>query len=322
MTTYDPNVFFTMVDRDGRLYQQVSFYGWRFEVPLQIVLGSAKMGESYLYWHGDQLYQHNVTHLSANDAGDAELQQAAQWINSPGYVDGDAAYARPIPSRCLDCHMTYVDFREPPNHYTPESMILGVSCERCHGPGRDHVRYHQQHPQATRGEHIAQPGKLPRAEQLAICAQCHSGSTPLKGQPFAFRPGDAVEQHYVAADPEAAVNLVHTSNQLTRLAESACFEQSEMTCTDCHNPHQNERGNRALFSERCLKCHESQACGMSESLGPSITANCIDCHMPKRAAEKLRFATAEGNVFPPLRDHHVRVDEEATKRFMAALEGG
>ncbi|EMI20896.1 c-type cytochrome precursor [Rhodopirellula maiorica SM1] len=310
MTTREENVTFEMVQRNDQLYQRVDFYGWRFEVPMQIVFGSAKMGESYLYWHGDQLYQHNVTYLTDPD----------RWVNSPGYVDGDAAYARPIPARCVECHTTYADFREERNHYTPGSLILGISCERCHGPGREHVAYHQTHPDSREAKAITNPRQLTRQQQLDICGQCHSGTAPRKTTPFAFRPGDRVTDHFDMSKAHLDDNRVHTSNQLNRLSQSKCFQESEMTCADCHNPHQSERGNMRLFSQRCIQCHDAQACGMAEQIGERIVENCIDCHMPLRNTKKLRFETAAGKLFPPLRDHHVRVDELATEAYLKSID--
>ena len=245
------------------------------------------MAETYLYWHGDKLFQMNCTYLSTSD----------RWINSPGYIDGDAAYARPIPSPgCLECHATYVDFREPPNRFTPSSLILGISCERCHGPGQEHVDYHLAHPNEKQSRHISVPSELSRQAQLDVCGQCHTGEkVPKEDAAFQFRPGDRLADHY---DPleghDESANSVHTSNQVARLALSRCFTQSELGCVDCHDPHKNERGQTALFSQRCLDCHESEHCGMSEQLGERLSENCIDCHMPRRATD-LRFGIGRGN---------------------------
>lgn len=309
MLTQEPNVTFDMIRRDEELLQRVDFYGWQFEVPMQIAFGSAKMGESYLYWHGDQLYQHNVTYLTGGDC----------WVNSPGFVDGDAAYARPIPSRCVECHTTYADFRKERNHFTPGSMIFGVSCERCHGPARDHVSFHRANPESQEAIAITNPQDLTRQQQLDICGQCHSGTAPRKTTPFAFRPGDRVSDHFEMTKAYLDENSVHTSNQLNRLSHSKCFQESEMTCADCHNPHQLERGNMGLFSQRCLQCHDVTQCGMSGQIGERIVDNCVDCHLPLRDTDKLRFETKDGKLFPPLRDHHVRIDEEASDLFMKLL---
>ena len=302
------DVGFEMVSRDDRCYQQVQFHGWQFEVPVDYVIGSSKMGESYAYWHNDQLYQSVVTYLTAGD----------RWINSPGYDDGDAAYTRPILARCASCHFTYMDYRGPPNHYTPDSVITGVTCERCHGPGKDHVRHHQENKNEKLAKFITLPSDLPREQQLQLCGQCHSPATPTITDPFAFRPGDALLDHYVKHTAEDETGGVHASNQINRLKLSRCFSQSEMVCQTCHNPHQQERGNKPLFSERCLSCHQEDNCSVDRDRldTQSLSNNCIDCHMPSRASEHLRLETSSGDVFPPLRDHYIRIDQDATDSFI------
>lgn len=312
MLTHDPNVNFTMQKRDGEVFQRVSFFDWQFEVPFDLIIGSSKMAETYLYWHGDKLYQHNCTYLSTPDT----------WINSPGYIDGDAAYARPIIAGCLECHTTYAELRKSPNLYTPSSLILGVSCERCHGPGKDHVEFHHANPDEKKPHQISVPSKLSREQQMDVCGQCHTGETiPKVEAGFQFRPGDRLDDHYKPLEGhDESANSVHTSNQVARISLSECFKQSEMACAECHDPHQNERGKTALFSKRCQTCHESEHCGMSDELGSRISDNCIDCHMPRRATENLRFETVAGNVFPPLRDHFIRVDQQATREYMQSLD--
>lgn len=307
--TSEPNLHFEMIRRGDSFLQCVHFFDWSFEVPMEIIMGSSKMAQTYLYWHKDALYQDNVTHITKGN----------QWINSPGYIDGDAAYARPIPQRCLECHMTYFDYRGGPNHYTPESLIMGVTCERCHGPGKDHVTYHQANPKASGTVSITHPGKLPRKLQMDICGQCHGGSRGLKHDALSFRPGDPLEDHYHDPDDEAdAKNSVHTSNQLNRLSESTCFQKSEMTCITCHDPHHNERANKSLFSKRCMTCHvREEDCAFFPKKNVNFADNCVDCHMPQRATDNLKLNSIEGDVFPPLRDHLIRVDQEATKAHLA-----
>ncbi|GAA4450264.1 multiheme c-type cytochrome [Novipirellula rosea] len=305
LKTVDKHVKFEMRKRDDQYIQRVQFFDWKFDVPMDIILGSSKMAQTYLYWHDDQLYQANVTYLTDGD----------QWINSPGYIDGDAAYARPVPERCMDCHMTYFDFRKEPNHYTPDGMIFGVTCERCHGPGKEHVTHHQQNPDVKQAHAIVLPSELPRDRQLEVCGQCHSGVNNLKNPTFSYRPGDPLFDHYHRT-PDDGTNSVHTSNQLTRLTASECFQNSQMGCVECHNPHQNERGQNELFSQRCLQCHNVQACGMHDKVDFDIAENCIACHMPIRATKPLRLRSVEGDVFPPLRDHLIRVDDEATAEYL------
>ncbi len=309
LQTSDPNVSFEMIRRGDEFFQRTHFFDWSFDVPMDIIIGSSKMAQTYLYWHKDGLYQDNVTHITDGD----------RWINSPGYIDGDAAYARPIPQRCLDCHMTYFDFRGNKNHYTPGSLILGVTCERCHGPAKEHVDFHRENRDAQEAVGITNPADLEREVQMEVCGQCHGGSRGLKGDALSYRPGDRLNDHYSPPDDELDVkNSVHTSNQLTRLSQSVCFQESQMTCIDCHDPHHNERGNQSLFSSRCMACHESESdCGFYPHEGVDFAENCIDCHMPKRTTDRLRLKSIEGDVFPPLRDHLIRIDQEATKAHLA-----
>lgn len=310
MRTSDPDVHFEMVRRGDDLFQRASFFDWQFEVPLQLIMGSSKMAETYLYWHGDALYQHNCTYFTEPD----------RWMNSPGFIDGDAAYARPIRPGCLECHVTYADLRKYPNHFTPESLILGISCERCHGPGREHVQFHLANPDEKVARHTSVPSDLSREAQMDVCGQCHTGGKQLIHEAgFQFRPGDSLEDHFVPIeDHDTAPNSVHASDQIDRLAMSECFKQTQMACVECHDPHRNERGQVAVFSRRCLECHQEQHCGMSEQLGGKIAENCIDCHMPRRATANLRVETTQGSVFPPLRDHYIRVDQQATDEYLNA----
>ena len=309
LRTGSQSVSFEMLDRDGRLFQSVSFFGWKCDIPMDLVTGSSKLGQSYLFWHEDALFQSHVSYVRGVD----------DWINSPGFQDGRPIYSRPVTARCLECHSTWADFRKAPNHFTPQSVIAGISCERCHGPGRDHVAYHQENPTEKVAKHIVHPESLPRQQQLELCGQCHFGIPGLKGAPYQFRPGDRLSDHYQPPSKDVAGG-VHSSNQLARLSISPCFTQTDMTCINCHNPHQSERGNRKLFSQRCLNCHETVDCGMEATLKDRLADNCIDCHMPAGATNAMFMDTSQGRVFPPLRDHHIRVDRTATEIYLKSIE--
>ncbi|MEP0060702.1 multiheme c-type cytochrome [Rhodopirellula bahusiensis] len=324
MTTSDEHLSIEMLHLEDEYYQRVRFYDWHIDVPMQISFGSGKMARSFAYWNLDRLYQHNVTYLSEND----------RWINSPGFVDGDAAYARPIPTRCLDCHATYFEPIEDDradhalkdsqwrpdgggNRFNPHSIIWGVSCERCHGPAGGHVTYHEANPDESKPRKIVRPSELDRERQLDICGQCHAGSTDLRGEPFQFRPGDKLSPHYI--DPPPGIdeaNSVHTSNQLARLKMGECFRQSQMTCADCHDPHQVVLDPTRYYSDRCLSCHSDDSCHFDPPLGFKLSDDCVSCHMPSRPTGDLRSQSVKGDIFPVLKDHFIRVDQLATDDFL------
>ena len=308
MKTSDPLLSFKMSKEQDRYTQQLNFVDYKLNFPLNVFTGSAKTGQTFLYWHEDELFQAFVSYLSELD----------EWIPSPGYTDRTVDYSRRIRTECLECHVTYIEQRRPPNLYKPDSAVWGISCERCHGPGQAHVEYHRANPDDKTAQHIVEPSDLPRERQLDICGQCHSGAFSLNGRAFEFRPGDELAQFHASRNAEAkGVGGIHTSNQLTRLSMSKCFTESQMTCTSCHNPHENQRGKREPFTASCLNCHESSHCGMSKKLGPSVADNCVDCHMPMGDNANMTLRVSGGSFTVRMIDHYIRVDEKSTAEYLS-----
>src|SRR2546423_718321 len=88
---------------------------------IDIVTGSGRKGQSFLYWHGDELYQLPVS-----------WWRGFGWQNSPGYRDGSVNFSRPILPRCLECHSSgaqSVPALNGDNRYHASTLILGVTCE-------------------------------------------------------------------------------------------------------------------------------------------------------------------------------------------------
>ena len=307
LATKDPDLSFRMFREGDQYVQQVDFADWSLDVPMNVVTGSAKTGQSFLYWHDDALFQAHVSYLTELD----------EWIPSPGYPDTVAEYTRVIRPACLECHMTYIDLTRPPNHYDPSSAIWGISCERCHGPGSSHVDFHRENPNEKSAKYIAHPSDFSRQRQLELCGQCHSGLFKLLQDPFSYRPGEELAKFHLQNDPgQEGVGGIHTSNQLNRLSMSACFQSSEMTCTSCHNPHQDQHGNTAVFTQACLECHQPEHCGMSDELGARVSDNCVNCHMPRGDNENMTLQVSGGTFTVQMIDHYIRVDRDATAAWL------
>ncbi|MCA9192801.1 MAG: hypothetical protein KDB03_13590 [Planctomycetales bacterium] len=304
MLSQHPDLSFTMLQKpDGTLEQIVNFRELKRNFNFDISIGSGKIAQTYLYWHHDALYQLHVTYFRALNS----------WINSPGYGDGTAWFSRRVIPKCFQCHMTYIDWYPGTEHmYSQDKIIYGVTCERCHGPGEEHVNYHRENMDERVGKFISNPADLEPARANDVCGQCHSGSADFVGPSFGFRPGDELTQHWrpAAAGP-GVENKVHTANQLQRLELSACYKNTDnMRCNQCHDPHRAEHGNLQLFSERCIKCHQPETCGEFEMLGAAISENCIDCHLGLESDEKINIQTANSMISPPLRDHFIRIIPE------------
>lgn len=277
---------------------------------MDIVTGSGKLGQSYLFWSGDSIFQLPASFLTATNG----------WISSPGFGDELPRFDRRITARCLVCHCTYIESIDEPNdRFLRSTLVYGVGCERCHGPGRDHVAYHRAHPGDPAGQAIVNPGRQSRKGQLDVCAQCHSQAEQIHRPAFSYRPGEDLGAYMtIRSSQDSHVFGVHSNNQMQQLTSSRCFAASgTLTCTDCHNPHRLERGRLDVFSRRCLNCHERESCEIATTIGDVALRNCIDCHMPKRADDETWFRTTENERLAPvmMRDHRIGVFPEETERF-------
>jgi hypothetical protein len=309
MWTGNPNLWYEMSASEDGFFQTVNSFQdnrlFQRRQRIDVVVGSGKIGQSYLSWRGDRLFQ-----LPVSSYGDS-----TDWINSPGFPDGTAVVDRPIIPRCLECHSTYFQSLDHDlGIHGRSGHILAVTCERCHGPGADHALLAATDAQESKSR-IVHPGRLPSSRLIEICAQCHSDTGPPRREPFAFRPGDSIAEFY---EPGLGSGGVHAVNQVGRLRQSRCFQESqEMSCITCHDPHQLERGNTALFSSRCQTCHNVDVCDMAPELGPTIRDNCIDCHMPRRDDGSTQIESATGLEHPVMPEHRIGIYQDATRSFLA-----
>ena len=300
----NPGLYFTMEARNTGYYQ-TAVAGWPGHLQqrserMEVVIGSGVRGQSYLYWHGEQLFELPVSYWS--DPGG--------WVNSPGYKDGTMNFTRAVPPRCLECHATSIEplSLDPlTNRYDPKSLVVGISCERCHGPGADHIALERTKAPAG-GQAILNPAKFSRDRQVDLCALCHNGIRREEFAPaFSFVPGKALDNYMQPNTGEIAAHPDVHGNQVGLLQKSRCYLSSpQMSCSTCHDVHQPERP-AAAYSDRCLSCHQVESCGMSKTMGRKIADNCIDCHMPVEPTNAIASETAGAVIRPKMRNHWIRV---------------
>lgn len=265
---------------------------------IDLVIGSARKGQTYLYWgKNDRLLQLPVSYWIA----------PGKWANSPGFADEDINFGRPVTARCLECHASYfepVAERGAINRYNRSNYVLGISCEKCHGPGREHVARQLSGAAKSSGQAVINFAKLSRERQIEACALCHGGVGVSKAPPFSYVPGKPLGDYLTLESPGEVID-VH-GNQVALLERSRCFQSSAMTCSTCHDVHQPQR-NAAAFSRNCLACHKVESCGLHEKLGRKIAEDCIDCHMPKLTSNAIVSTTAAGTLQPQVRTHWIKV---------------
>jgi hypothetical protein len=125
---------------------------------LEYFVGSNTRGRTFLFSIDEFLYQSPINYYAARHV----------WDMSPGYAQlHEMELNHPVDRTCLFCHASRV---QPPergtvNRYSGAPFLQpGVGCERCHGPGSEHV--------AGRGT-MVNPAKLVAARRDDICRQCH-----------------------------------------------------------------------------------------------------------------------------------------------------
>ena len=277
--TYELNnrVRFTLMDTDSGYYQGANFIHNQlelFHLKMDVVVGSGTKGQSFLNWKDGQLFQLQSSYFTPTDS----------WTPSPGVQSLQTP--RQVNARCLECHATYAKGKVFPGKGTffdTEKLVLGIDCERCHGPSAKHVGYHQKNPEATAAKYVLTYSSLSRQQRLDACALCHSGTRkPLK-DPFDFLVGDDLSQFLAVGEHPSQVPLDVHGNQYELLTQSACFKKSEtMDCTTCHNPHKKERGNLTVFNQKCMDCHQKALVSCKEDTDKLLANNnnCVSCHMP------------------------------------------
>ena len=271
---------------------------------IAFVAGSGRKGQSFLYWSGDRLFQLPVSYWTARGG----------WFNSPGRssMDPQASFARAVAPRCLECHATWLEPVPDPsvvNRFRPAGAILGVTCERCHASGAEHVARERSLLHAYRDPAIVNPARLSRARQMDSCAQCHAGPGVPRTPPFTYVAGRPLEDflHVIPRADDETVD-VH-ANQVALLERSRCFRESQMTCLTCHDVHRPQR-NVAELSSRCLTCHKEQSCGLFPQHGHALLGHCADCHMPLQQSSLV--VSGVGGVQAGIRgrNHWIRVYPE------------
>jgi tetratricopeptide (TPR) repeat protein len=307
-TNKHPSLYFKMEEKGDGNYETATMgespHVQTESERIDLVIGSGVRGQSYLYWQGNALYELPVSYWSAG----------RQWINSPGYADGTADFARAIHPRCLECHLAYIKplAMDPrTNRYDRGSVATGISCETCHGSGIDHtveMRTASGTSLRTHGSAIINPAMLSRDRQVDLCARCHNGIRSKEVAPaFSYRPGEPLD-NYVIPDPaDPAEHPDVHGNQVGLLKRSKCYLQSpNMTCSACHDVHAPER-TAASYSSKCLTCHSWESCGVSKKVGRTIANNCIDCHMPVEPTKLIVSETAGKLTRASMRNHWIKV---------------
>jgi nitrate reductase cytochrome c-type subunit len=315
---YNPELFVAMSMEHGQFIQTLYASNKKIKSKsIDLVFGSGVRGQTYLTWQDSSLFQLPIGYLTSVNS----------WANSPGFSNRPI-FNRPITARCLECHSTYFKktlSEKPPEHFSKKHFFLGVDCEKCHGPGKQHVDFHQSNSHAKEGKFITSFKNFSRTQQLDFCRSCHGGKLVAKKPAFSFQAGENLNDYFGADSIQAPVRQLDShGNQFGMLSQSKCFLQSEMTCLTCHNVHENEKGKVTQFSNRCMSCHAEGTksfCTNKKLSVSMLKQNCIQCHMPEKNSNSIRMLLQGEDIPTPakMHVHHITVYPDEVTKYMKSL---
>lgn len=218
---------------------------------------------------------------------------------------------RPTGPTCDGCHSVGYDI------HTKQVAEWNVGCERCHGPGSEHVA----HPAR---DNIVNPGLMDPVADTDTCVQCHSQgqppTSPMDGKYYDWPVGYSVglkladywkledctlgqTSFYYFPDCTAHKNRMQGND----FAQSVMYHRG-ITCASCHDVHgtNNYAQLRKPADQICLDCH-----GPASANGPrtatlaehthhkdgSAGAQCVACHMPAIETEGVPGTFVHAHTF-------------------------
>lgn len=225
------------------------------------------------------------------------------WFHNLDIADPDEVEGVQVQvwnKNCYSCHVSQQEknFDIEKNEYKTAWLDFGTNCERCHGPGSEHVaHYSASTPPKGPASDIVVQTRLDATRNTMICAQCHSfRDTFAKG----YSAGASYYDYFLPIleydqprdkDPAywADGRTRRFSNDAYGLWQSECFLKGGATCVACHSAvHEVEIEKnpqlRPTANALCTRCHtaigEAIAAHTHHAIG-STGSSCVECHMPR-----------------------------------------
>ena len=258
------------------------------------------------YTLGNRRIQHYLTTLSTGRvivlAPSWDVLRK-QWFHNFDIADPDETSEVLVQvwnKNCFSCHVSRQEkgYDNASNAYQTSWQDFGTNCERCHGPGSEHVA-HYSAPAPPKGpaRDIVLQTRLNAERNTMVCAQCHSFRDIYA---LGFAAGENYYDYFLPileatqpVDKDPAYwpdgRTRRFSNDAFGLWQSECYLKGGLACTACHTAaHETEiERNPQLRPDAnalCTRCHEA--------VGKTLTAHthhaerstgssCVECHMPR-----------------------------------------
>jgi hypothetical protein len=303
---------FEVYSQDGKLYQSESGTGagekesFRDVHQIEWIIGAGVNGFGTIVRKDNFLFQAPLSFYS----------KPKTWAPSPGYEFTDLGFNRPITPGCIFCHSGRPNPVAGTNgqfESTPFSE-MSIGCEKCHGPGADHVHAVQEKNLSATKKNtldnrllskIVNPASLTPYLADNICMACHqTGDVRVlkPGKTYQnVRPGRPLDETLsilmIPPTRESPPTADHVEHYYS-MTLSKCYRASQgrMSCITCHDPHIEPSREEALayFAGKCLTCHTDQSCKLpvQTRMQRKPANDCIGCHMPKRDIQVISHSSA------------------------------
>ncbi len=291
----DPGVTHTFRKQNGEVHEETRVGTDVFDAVIEYAFGTADRYVSTVGRNAGGDYR--MSRLSYYDTAEGKgwdrsvLDPTTPTRAHPAEFQGMPIGVRGGLAKCLYCHVT--NPRTGHDALGPEMADRAIGCERCHGPGGNHVLAVQAgFPDLA----IVNPSRAsPSLASKKQCLDCH-----------------VLSNEFDESDPE---NPGWVRSQGIGWMRSRCNTESggAFGCVTCHDPHQRASAmSAAEYDLRCLLCHsgtnsdvarpavvsrgrsvertESRACPVNPSQG------CTACHMPRVQLDALHMKLTDHNI--------------------------
>jgi predicted CXXCH cytochrome family protein len=318
----------TRLSESGRSYE----FGRRNGVPFMRVAFGDRPPESFTidYTLGAKRYQGYLSKLPDGRIyvlpafWQVETRRWIDWKQITPVPDGAHDMRQIWNANCFNCHATNLaqGYDVDSKQYRTTWTEMGIGCEACHGPGREHVALTERWEEAPGSKPAGLSSSTdpaltdllktlstrtaPPRRTFDTCAYCHGNKTNIF---VGFKAGDRYEDYalpFLLSDEIPANDLQgefwpdgrpNRFNRPQALMQSGCFLAGAITCTNCHVAH----GSRY---EHSLKVNIYQG-----RYGDTLCTQCHEDSKRQAGATSASFTSAEG-----LRAHTFHAPESAGSR--------
>ena len=224
-----------------------------------------------------------------------EAKRWIDWKETTPIPDGAHALKQIWNDNCFNCHATNLNrgYVAASATYKTSWTELGIGCEACHGPGREHVavmKTWEQNPasiptyssratnrQLSETLKIFSPRTAEPRRTFDTCGYCHGNKRNVFTD---FAAGDRYEDHampFLLSEPLPEYDAQgefwpdgrpNRFNRTQALTLTGCFKAGAVTCTSCHLAHGAANNPFSLKVDvtkaragdgLCTQCHQGPA---------------------------------------------------------------